>query len=69
MTIIAGIAWILIWGLAGYLTVRAVLTSAERHRAVRTSTVWFPKHKAQEKKNAAVTRSRDIVYNPFEGLL
>ena len=69
MLFIAWIVWILVWGLVGYFTTRAILNGVNSWRYARTSAVWFRERKALEKKTAREEKRKDIVYNPFEGLL
>ena len=67
MIIIAVILWILIWGLAGYFTVRAIqvhIQSKRWERYMKARTMYYRNDLLRRAKNANI----EITIDPFEGL-
>lgn len=68
--VIVVVLWILIWGAAGYFTVRAIQMREESKRRAAAIADWYMRQQAiQRKANAG--RNGDIVIslNPFDDLL
>ena len=70
MIIILAILWILIWGLVGYFTVRAIQVHIEtkrweKYQAARA--MYYPHYLMGQSKKSM--KSDEITSNPFEGLL
>ena len=68
MTFVAWFVWILIWGLAGYFTVRAILTHIERKRAERAWAAYV-QHQRLIMRNQGKFTMTHFSDNPFEDLL
>ena len=67
MFYILSILWILIWGAAGYFTVRTIQMRIESKRVARAMAELAIQRENLEKQSAQMTGQR--VYNPFKGIL
>lgn len=65
---IAWFCWTLIWGLAGYFTVRAILMHIERKRAEKAWAAYM-QHQRLMMKRTAATVGKTFSLNPFDDLL
>ena len=68
MALVALFLWILIWGLAGYFTVRAIMIRMEEKRRRE----WFAAYMHQQRtmmKHAGKTTGTQFSLNPFDDLL
>lgn len=65
---IAWFCWILIWGLAGYFTVRAILMHIERKRAEKAWAAYV-QHQRIMMRNPGKFTTTHFSSNPFDDLL
>lgn len=67
MVLIAFILWILIWGLAGYFTVRAIRMGIERRRSEMIMAEYLAQRQAL-KRYANTFEKNQLKANPFDNL-
>lgn len=62
--------WIVVWGLAGYFTVRAIKARNEKKRVEEVlANLAIQRMNLNRQSEKANRNNSDIVYNPFEGIL
>ena len=67
MTIIAWVCWILIWGLAGFFTVRAIQVRNEMKRTEKAMIAWYQDRQLLMNL-AGKYNNTNLSSNPFEDL-
>ena len=68
MYIIAAIAWVLVWVLAGYFTIGAILVHIERKRAEKAWAAYI-QHQRLMMRNTGKYTTTHFSSNPFDDLL
>ena len=69
MVYILACLWVLMWSLTGYFTVKAILAHIEKKRTAKAIMALRYQQAFIEKRAADVCGSKQITYNPFEGIL
>lgn len=69
MVYILGCLWILMWSLSGYFTVKTILAHIKRKRTEKAIADLMIQRTAIEKRATDICGTKQIVYNPFEGIL
>lgn len=65
MLIVLVLVWILVWGLAGYFTVRAIQMRAERKRMVKALVEW---NNIQQAARERTLKAMQFSSNPFDDI-
>lgn len=68
MAIISWSLWILIWGLAGYFNVRAIILYVKKKRMEKDMAAYW-QHQSLMMRNAGKVEGSKFSYNPFADLL
>lgn len=69
MTCVAIALWSLIWGAAGYFTVRVIQMRIERKRFEKALADRIIRNAEQAKNSMNTITNNRVVYNPFVGIL
>lgn len=69
MTYVVFALWILMWGAAGYFTVRAIQMHIEKKRIEKAMAARVTLYGVPVKKPTDTSTDNQVVYNPFVGIL
>ena len=69
MVYVFAFLWVLIWGLVGYFSVRAIQVHIEKKRAEDAMACYAIQKMILERRLGKVNGRTEVVYNPFAGIL
>lgn len=69
MTYVVFALWILMWGTAGYFTVKVIQMHIEKKRIEKAMAARAKPYGIPGKKSTDASTDNQVVYNPFIGIL